>query len=388
MISFDEAFDLVRDHVRPTAIRRRTLGSAAGLRLAEDVRSEVDLPIFDNSAVDGYAIHEADLTGGLLTLGGEIRAGSVSQRALRPGECFRVLTGAAIPPGAAAVVMQEDVVLEGASLLFPEARPGANIRRQGEELRKGEVILPLGSRLNPAAIGALAASGVTEVDVFRKPKVAILVTGDELTPPGEPLIPGRIYESNSFALKAALGSETIAVRVPDERNAIRETVAQLMSENDVILTSGGVSVGQYDLVRPVLAELGVEEVFWRVAIKPAKPTYFGVHEETAFFGLPGNPVSTLVAFSLFVRPYLIAAQGGPFGLEVETRTLASEVMKSAGREEFVPGQSRGISVEPILGRASHKLTCLATADCLIRIAAETTRVEKGDTVQVIPLRWD
>lgn len=389
MISFDEAFELVGQHVKLTESETVPIGRVLGRFVAEDIRAIADVPGFDNSAVDGYAV--CDLAGGSLRQAMEVRAGKPAFETLQPGLCARIFTGAPIPPGTAGIAMQEDVKVRGDHVEIPSVTAGAHIRRQGEDVRRGDLLLSVGNQMKPATIGALAAAGVSEGKVFKLPRVSILVTGDELVAPGQPLAPGQIYESNSLALASALQALGIAAvrveRVADDREALTLTIKDLLANSDILLTSGGVSVGDYDLVRPILSELEVEEIFWRVAMKPAKPTYFGIHGSGAVFGLPGNPVSALVAFYLFVRPFIIAGQGGVFGLP-ETHELATEeITKQADREEFVPGRITPDGIEPILARASHKPNILALADGLIRLSRETTKVEKGAKVNVIPLHW-
>jgi len=358
-----------------------------GRFLAQAVAARIDLPAFDNSAVDGYAVHEDDLKGGPSIVKFIVRAGECSHDAVSPGECARIFTGAPIPPGTAAVVMQEDVELDPVRL--PPAERGAHIRRQAEEIRVGDELAIAGQRLSPALIAALASAGVEEVSVRPTPRIGLLVTGDELVSPGTPLRPGQIYESNSLGIAAAVLTATSAeptiLRAKDDPDEIRAALRQLLSENDIVLTSGGISVGDYDLIRPALESLGVKEVFWRVAMKPAKPTYFGVHDRGVVFGLPGNPVSAQVAFRLFVAPYLTAAQGGPFELNQQASRTTLAITKAAGREEFVPGVRDEGGVRPILGRASHKPTCLADADMLIRVPSEVTELPVRSEVMVIPL---
>ena len=306
--TIDEALALVLEWVRPLAGEDVPVARAAGRVVTEPALAVTDLPPFDSSAMDGYAVRAAD-TPGKLTVVGHSAAGRPETRELGVGEAIVISTGAVVPDGADAVVPVErtsgDVTVEGVS-------PGENIRPRGGDTRTGDVIVERGDLLRPAQLGALAAAGVPTVYCARRPRVAVLATGSELRAPGEMLAPGEIYESNTVLLGAQLesaGAEvTVLPSVRDEEAATRAALERGL-EYDVLVTSGGVSVGPHDLVRGALAELGVDEIFWRVAVRPGKPIAFGVGRETLVFGLPGNPVSSLVAFELFVRPALLALQG-------------------------------------------------------------------------------
>src|SRR5262245_17090064 len=308
----DDAQRLVLERVRPLPSERVSLELAAGRVLAEAARAAVDLPPFASSAMDGYAVRAAD-TPGRLPIVGHVAAGRPAPAPLGPGEAMGIATGGAVPGGADAVVPIEPVVVDDNAVEIPEAAPlGASIRPRGGDVGAGDGVVAAGTRLGPAQIGALAAAGVAEVVCARRPRALVLATGNELSPPGEPLDDGQIYESNSFLLLAALaGAGASAERlgtVVDTEEAHRDAIARGL-EADVLVSSGGVSVGPHDLVRRIERELGVEEVFWRVAVKPGQPVVFGVRGRTLVFGLPGNPVSSLVGFELFVRPAVLALQG-------------------------------------------------------------------------------
>lgn len=368
------------------------LGDLLGRVLATPVTSRCDLPAFDNSAVDGYALAEGDLSPCKSAIIGEVAAGQAAEFSVSEGNCGRVFTGAPLPDGTAAVVMQEDTERAGDCLRIPGCTPvGAHIRRRGEELSIGSTVLPSDIRLNPASIAAIAASGNVGALAFRRPRLGILVTGDELVEPGSELGPGQIFESNGTALRAAIIGmglpEPVVMWARDSKAEIEGSLRQLLDTCDVVLTSGGVSVGEHDLVRPILGELGVEQKFWRVAMKPSRPTYFGKRDSKAVFGLPGNPVSALTAFSLFVKPYLSACQGMPFELAEKKARLKGSLSKTPDREEFVPGEISGTDVIPEVTRASHKAGVFARADCLIRLPRETTSVESGEEVRVVELKW-
>ena len=304
----DEALALVLAHVRPLPLEDVPVASAAGRVLGEDARAVIDLPPFDSSAMDGYAVRAAD-TPGPLRVVGHSAAGRPEARAVGPGEAVVISTGAVVPAGADAVVPVErttgDVVVESVD-------KSDNVRPRGGDVRAGDIVVPAGSPLGAPQVSALAAAGVAVVRCGRRPRVAVLSTGSELRAPGEPLAPGQIYESNSLLIAAQLGVAgaiaTVFASVADDAAATRAALEQAL-EHDVLVTSGGVSVGPHDLVRSTLAELGAQEVFWRVAVKPGKPIAFAVRGESLVFGLPGNPVSALVGLELFVCPALRALQG-------------------------------------------------------------------------------
>src|ERR1700688_560433 len=287
----------------------------------------VDLPPFPSSAMDGFALRSADVPG---TLGivGRIAAGSPAAGRLDAGQAMEISTGGVVPDGADAVAPIEVVVEKDNSVDVPEPiGPGTHVRPRGGDVRAGDVVVPAGVRLSAAQLGALAAAGVAEVVCARRPRVAVLATGSELVAPGTPLGPGQVYEANALMLAAALAAVGAEVErlpaVADDEAAHRDALERGLAA-DVLVTSGGVSVGPHDLVRKIEAELGVEEIFWRVAIKPGKPVSFGVRGATLVFGLPGNPVSSLVGCELFAKPAVRALQGLPNPLpRLEPGRLAS-----------------------------------------------------------------
>ena len=312
LLSIEDALALVLERARPLPTERVGLDDAAGRVLAEPALAAVDLPSFDSSAMDGFAVRAAD-TPGELPIGFRIAAGTPAPRGLELGEAMAISTGAVIPEGADAVVPVEYVVEHDNSVRIERpAEAGAFVRPLGGDARRGDTVVSAGIRLGPAQIGALAAAGVSELTVARRPRAAVLTTGSELRLPGEELEPGQIYEANGPIVTAQLRAAGAEVErlapAADEADAHREALARGLGA-DVLVTTGGVSVGPHDLVRSVGGQLGVEEVFWRVAVKPGKPLWFGVRDDTLVFGLPGNPVSSLVCFELFVRPAVLALQG-------------------------------------------------------------------------------
>jgi len=311
-----EALQTLLDAVQPvTDTESVTLTAARGRVLAEAVTSAVDVPPLDNSAVDGYAVASADLASGRecrLPMSQRIAAGQVGAP-LQPGTAARIFTGAPLPPGADAVVMQEDTETDGNTVLIKVAvTSGMNVRSRGQDLSKGGVVLPAGRRLRPQDMGLLASAGVGEVTVWRRLKVAIASTGDELVEPGQQAGPGQIYNSNRYTLLgmlASLGVEVIDLGIiEDTPEATERALLQAADEADCIITSGGVSVGEEDHVKDAVERLGRLEL-WKLAIKPGKPLAFGQVKDTPFIGLPGNPAAVFVTFSVLARPFLLKAQG-------------------------------------------------------------------------------
>ncbi len=391
--SIEEAQALVLARVGALEAEAVPLAEAAGRVLAADARAAVDLPPFPSSAMDGFAVRAAD-TPGTLPVVGRSAAGLPAGRALRAGEAIAISTGGVVPNGADAVVPIEYVVEHDNVIEIAEpAEPGANVRPRGGDIRAGEVVCPAGSRMGASQLGALAAAGLGELSCARRPHVAVLTTGTELRPPGEPLGPGEVYEANGLMLAAALASAGATVErlpaVEDDLDAHRAAIARGL-EADMLVTSGGVSVGRHDLVRPVLAELGAEEVFWRVAVKPGKPISFSVSGSTLVFGLPGNPVSALVGFELFVRPAVLALQGVPEPLpRFEPGRLARPVRRSPGRDELVRARSRAgdgeVVVEAVDGQESHMIASAATADVLVFVAHGDGELAAGAAVRYLRL---
>ncbi len=312
LLTREEALARVLGRVVPLPAETVAIADAGGRVLAEDVRAAVDLPPFPSSAMDGFALRSGE-TPGTLPVTLQVAAGRPPTRPLEPGEAMGISTGGVVPEGADAVVPIEDVVLSDDRIVIAEpVAAGANVRPRAGDVRAGDPILAAGLMLSPARVGALAAAGVAAVRCSRRARAAVLSTGTELRPPGETLGPGQIYESNSVMLGAALAGAGADVQqlepVADDLAAHRAALEQGLAA-DLLVSSGGVSVGPHDLVRSVGSELGVEEVFWRVAVRPGKPVAFGVRGRTLVFGLPGNPVSALVSFELFVRPALRALVG-------------------------------------------------------------------------------
>jgi molybdopterin molybdotransferase len=391
----DEAQRLVLERVRPLPSERVSLELAAGRVLADAARAAVDLPPFPSSAMDGFAVRAEDVPGTLPVVAC-VAAGRPAPRALASGEAMAIATGGVVPEGADAVIPVEYVVDRDNEVQIPDAAVvGANVRPRGGDLRAGDEVVPTGTRLGPAQLGALAAAGVAEVDCGAIPRAAVVATGTELRRPGESLGPGEVYEANGLILETQLRSAGASVErlaaVADDEDAHREAIARGL-EHDVLVTSGGVSVGPHDLVRRVESELGVEEVFWRVAVKPGKPVSFGVRERTLVFGLPGNPVSSLVAFELFVRPCVLALQGAVDPLpRLEPGVLAAAVKRNPARDELVrarrnvsPGGA-AVELDPVVGQDSHMIARSAVADVLVLIPRGDGELEVGSRVRYLRL---
>jgi molybdopterin molybdotransferase len=369
------------------------VGDAAGRVLVEDARAVVDLPPFPSSAMDGFAVRAAD-TPGRLSVVARIAAGAPAARALAPGEAMGIATGGVVPEGADSVIPIEYVVADDNEVEIAAAvGHGDNVRPQGGDVAAGDVVAARGVRVRAAQLGALAAAGVAEVVCGRRPRVAILATGTELRRPGEQLGPGQIYEANGVLLAAALASAGADIEalpaVADDQAAHRAALERGL-EADVLVTSGGVSVGPHDLVRGLLRELGTEEVFWGVAVKPGKPVAFGVRGRTLVFGLPGNPVSSLVGCELFVRPAVLALQGAAEpGPVYSVGRLGGSVKRNVRRDEFLRARARssddGVVLEPVTGQESHMIVRAAAADALVFAPRGEGELVAGERVRYLPL---
>jgi molybdopterin molybdotransferase len=369
------------------------LGDASGRVLAEDARAAIDLPRFPSSAMDGFALRAAD-TPGTLPVVGRIAAGRPAERALTAGEALAISTGGVVPEGADAVVPIELVRDEGDTVVVPQAAPrGANVRPRGGDVRSGEIVVPAGTPLTPSRLAALASAGVTPLRCARRPRVAIVSTGTELKQPGETLREGEIYESNGLMLASLLTDALATVgsteHVADDPAAHGEALARGL-EADVLVTSGGVSVGPHDLVRETLAGLGVDEVFWGVAMRPGKPLSFGTRGATLVFGLPGNPVSSLVGAILFLLPALRALQGDQrpeprFG----TGLLAVPATRRSSRDDFqrasLEFQGGEVVLRPLAGQESHMIVSAAAADALVHVPRGEGELAAGSRVRYLPL---
>jgi len=392
-VTVAEARDTVLASVKALGSETLGLRDALGRVLAEEVRSKRWIPPLDNSAMDGFALRVEDVREppAQLRVVEELPAGRRSERKLGPGEAARIMTGAAIPEGADAVVMQEHTERSGQHVIVQQpVELGQNIRRAGADVRSGTVVAASGSVLRPAQIGMLAAIGRTTLQVVTRPRVAILATGDELVEPDQLADDGRIASSNSYALQAALqelGAEPVYLGIaPDEPQAIAECFRRAL-HCDVVISTGGVSVGDRDWIKVVLAELGGSMRLWRVRMKPGAPLAFAVLQDRPVFGLPGNPVSTLVTFEQFVRPALLRMMRRPRVFRpVTSATLAVDFDKPAGRMHFVrvmlqEREGRCIAF-PTGDQSSGVLLSMVRADGLAVVPAEATHLDAGSEVTV------
>ncbi len=393
LLALEDAQALVLAHVHPLEPEEVEVADAAGRVLAEPAVAAVDLPPFRSSAMDGYAVRAAD-TPGTLPVVFRIAAGRPSPRPLAPGEAMAIATGGAVPEGADAVVQHELVAERGDTIEIPTAVvTTANIREIGRDVRAGAVVVPAGRRLSASQVGALAAAGLPVVTCARMPRAAVLTTGTELRSPGTPLRPGEVYEANGVMLAAQLASAGAEVTrfdaVADDDAAHRAAIERGL-DHDVLVTSGGVSVGPHDLVRRVEADLGVEEIFWRVAVRPGKPVSFGVRGGTLVFGLPGNPVSTLVGCELFVRPALLALQGAADpGPHYSVGRLSAPAVRNPARDDLLRARSSvsgdGVELEPLTGQESHMIARAAEADALVLVPRGDGELAAGSPVRYLPI---
>ena len=391
LISIDEGRARVLDAVQPLDIEDAALTDALDRVVARDIASPRDVPPFDNSAMDGFAVRAGPPAE--LEVVGESRAGRPSPAEVGRGQAIRISTGAALPAGGSAVVPVERArALDeaGERVWVDAAEEGANVRRAGEDVRAGDVVLRKGAVLGPAELGVAASIGCDVLPCARRPRVAVLVTGDELAEPGDPLGPGRIYSSNAFALGALVErSHATLVRgstVRDDAESTRAALERALEEADVVCVSGGVSVGPHDHVKPALRELGVAERFWGVALRPGKPTWFGSRDRALVFGLPGNPVSAMVTFQLFVRPALAALQGAPAAPTRVAAVLDDPVPLLPLREQAVrvrlSAHDGGWHAAVTGEQGSHMLTSMLGADGLALVALGEGEAKPGTPVEV------
>ena len=397
LISVDEARNNILDLIQPvTQHENVALKQSLGRVLAVKVKSSIDIPCFDNSAMDGYAVDSKSLSSGTQTLKriGTAWAGKLWEGTCNAGECVRIMTGAALPEGCDAVIMQEQVSAENDTIKFDvPVKAGQNVRWQAEEIKTGDVVISPGKHLMPVDTALLASVGANETMVYRKPRVAFFSTGDELRPVGSPLAKGQIYDSNRYLINSMLtrlGVDVLDMGViADDPDKITQAFEHASEVADMIITSGGVSVGDADHVQDILNNKG-EVNFWRVAMKPGKPLAVGKFNDAYFFGLPGNPVSALVTFYQFAMPALKKLMGceNLYTPVIKARCV-DPLRKSAGRQEFQRGilslDENGESVVSTTGlQGSHLLTSVSHANCFIILPRDNAGTEAGDILEVQP----
>lgn len=402
MMNVEEAWSLICQRAAPLPSELRRLEDAVGTVLAEPVSAPTDLPPFDNSAMDGYALQAAETQGAgaqhpvTLAVVGEVAAGGWQDTLIQPGTAVKIMTGAAVPPGADAVLMLEAGRLrQGAVEIREPVAPGTHIRQRGEDVRRGARLLEAGTRLTVQRIGLLAGSGIAGVRVHRQARVSLLATGSELVTDGRPLKPGQIYDSNRIILRTLVEQAGGACEdfgiVPDDPTLIK---AQIQSglRSDLLLISGGVSVGAHDHVKPVLQALGMETLFWRVNMKPGKPLLCGRLGEQWVFGLPGNPISCVVGFLVFIEPLIRRLAGEHDAQPRYARALLkSAVSKKDERRHFMtarlaPTPDGRLEAAPTEKQGSAMMQALAQADAFVIVPEDRTRLEAGEQVDVLRFR--
>jgi molybdopterin molybdotransferase len=394
----EEARGLILERAHWLGFESVPLSAALGRVLADDVEAGEPVPRFDNSSMDGFALRAADTAAAAgspvsLTIVDESRAGRPSERRLEPGEAIAISTGAMLPAGADAIVRIEDAVRSGDQLLVSKPVPADNnVRHVGDDIAAGTQVLTAGTTVGPAELGVLASLGIDPVLCSSRPRVAIVVSGDELTAPGEPLGPGQIHDANAYTLHSlavGAGAEVIVVdQVDDDPEETRAALGAALAAVDLLIVSGGVSVGSHDHVKPALTELGVEQVFWRIALKPGKPTWFGAREEDGAlaFGLPGNPVSAMVCFTLLARPAIRQMLGADVALPRVVARLDDEVEREPARLHAVrcglEAREDGWHARSTGGQSSHILTSMLGADGLAMIPPGEGPLPAGSEVDV------
>jgi molybdopterin molybdotransferase len=398
MLELEQALRIILDGIEPLPCEMVPVSRTSHRILAQPLLAPSSLPAFDNSAMDGFALQSGDSAGAsssqpvFLRQVGLVSAGSQSQFTVQPLTCARVFTGAPLPAGADAVVMQEDTKADlqqgGGIQIFEPVKPWENVRFKGEDVKEGERIFEAGERLTPEKAGLLSALGIGQVEVRRRPIIGLLATGSELVEPGHPLPPGKIYESNRTTLAALLPSLGAVPKlypiVPDDQALTKLALTQALSECDAIISTGGVSVGEKDFVKGSFQEIGGSLDFWKVAIKPGKPFVFGKWQNKSFFGLPGNPVSAFVTFLLLVRPAILRLQAAA---EVSMRSLpgvlAEPLANHGDRRHFMRVRLDNEGKVALAGtQASHILHSLARSDGLVDVRPNTV-LAAGSSVQVL-----
>ncbi len=402
MIPVVEALNIVESTAKILSPAEVSLEDALGYAAAEDILSDVDIPPFDNSAMDGYAVLAADTADAgvdfedpvVLDVVDDIPAGKKPEKSIGPGQAARIMTGAMVPEGADAIVMVEDTEsADSTVVVHNRAKPADHIRRSGSDISRGDTVLPKGSVIRPAAMGVLASINKTTVPVITKPKVAYLTTGDELVEPGEELAPGKIRNANRYSLLGMLRESGADFEYTgtagDTKESIREAVKKCFTA-DVIITTGAVSVGQYDYVEEALVELGMTARFWKVAQKPGKPLLFGAIGESIFFGLPGNPVSVMVTCFVYVLPALRKMMGiEEFRNRKVNAILGGDFTMDGKRTNFARG---GYTIKDGVYHASAferqgsgMLSTMNDADCLLIFPAGKKQFPAGSIVEIMPL---
>ena len=387
MISVQKAREQITRLYRRMQTKSIPLSESLGKVLANDLYASFDLPHFAQSSVDGYAVALVDHTTDQFELvKEESSAGCPATAILKPGQALRIFTGASVPVGADAVVMQEKITRQENNIIIQGTLPEAslNIRQPGSDLQENELALPAGTRINPPKIGLMASLGIREIPVFASPVVSILITGNEFSEPGQPLYDGIIYESNSYILDAALrqtGVDDIKIkRIKDDPASILDAIEEALRISDIVLITGGVSVGDYDYTVQAAEKAGVKQIFHKIAQRPGKPMYFGMKEDIYVFGLPGNMSSVLTCFYMYISPLIAYMQDVPNPVKTIEATISEEVKSPEGLTSFWKGFYKDGYVKTLPGQESYKLKSYADANCLIEIPEHITRAEKETNI--------
>lgn len=390
MISVSEALSIIDKIKYSPSLRSLPIEKCQGYILAEDIFSPIDMPPFRQSAMDGYALTTQD--NNIYELIGEIQAGAISEEHIvKKGSAIRIFTGAKVPDTANAVVMQEQVTRENDQIIInASVTVNQNIRPKGEQIKKGAIALTKGTRLTPAALGFLSGLGVSSLPVFTPPKVGIIITGNELVSTGNELKEGQIFESNSYTLKSALDQiqvkDITLYSVKDEYQSTKNSIEEALKDNDIILISGGISVGDYDFVKEALVELNTEELFYKIKQKPGKPLYFGKNQNKYVFALPGNPASSLTCFYIYVLPLIQKMMGNPnSGLLRTTKISISDYNKKGDRAQFLKARVQGEKVEILEGQSSAMLHTFAIANALVFVSEKQSIISIDEPVDTILL---
>ena len=389
MISVTEAKKIINENVSSLEPVMLPLSQAAGLILAEDIYATADIPAFPQSSMDGYAFSfQGWKQYKKLKITGEVAAGNNETFILAPENAVRIFTGAAVPAGADTVIMQEKIQVENGELKIEDEmlQQGNSVRPKGSEIKAGALALEKENTLSPAAIGFLAGIGITEVKVYPNPSISIIITGNELQQPGQPLQHGQVYESNSFALKAVLKNLNIdniqILYATDKPEIVTGTLKKALEQSDVVLLTGGISVGDYDFVLQASTECSVSKLFHKIKQRPGKPLYFGKKENKLVFGLPGNPSSVLTCFYQYVIPALEELSKRKISLQFLKVPLAKAFQKNTGLTHFLKGVYDGKTATHLDAQESYRLSSFAKANCLIQIDEETTSLKEGELVDV------
>ena len=403
MIPVKEAKSIIQKHIPQLGTEIVSLNEVGNRVLAQDITAKFPMPRFDNSAMDGFAVRASDTKGAgqtnpvTLKMVSVSSAGSPSDVTVGLGECAQCMTGAKIPNGADAIVIVEDTsgFSDNDSVqVNVETQSGKHIRKQGEEIKEGEVLIPNGTRITPGEIGTLATFGYDEVVVSQKPRLAIFGTGDELIEPGNKLTHGQIYNSNLYMfaeLAERVGADVIIRNViKDDRESLRSFLSEALQSCDVVVSSGGVSMGRFDYIREVFMELGVQEHFWKVAQKPGKPQFFGTDETTLIFGLPGNPVSSYIGFMEWVWPVLETMMGIP-KQKFLTGILKESFPREKGKYRFLFGKAwmkaGTIMCKPSAKTGSHMLSSSLEANCILGSENGESPLQPGEEIRINILPW-